>query len=127
MKYKFYSSTCTLAQRTYRGKPLRCLQQRDVQPIIDLLQAEKYDEANAKFQEVCGLIRNLPNYEAHQLSWKIVSDAGVSEKMAEYARQKRAQQQENPIENPQSTPECGPITLQAAASDDAASSQCGTA
>jgi hypothetical protein len=68
-----------------------------VQPIIDLLKARKFEEANTRFKEFCSSVKDLKNFEAFTLSMKIIQESGMSAEMNVYAatrprRQLQAQQ-----------------------------------
>lgn len=71
-------------------KDITELAEEHVQPILDLLQERKIEEANEAFKRLCESIKDLKNHEAFHLAIKIVRDCGVPlEEIQTYRSPKR--------------------------------------
>ena len=60
-----------------------------VQPIIDLLKARQFEEADEAFKKFCSSIKNWKTFEAVMLASKLITEAGVVEEMKAYQRTRR--------------------------------------
>ena len=73
-----------MAKRKYRFKDYTEIPEEEYQPTLELLKAEKWNEAEATLRELLLTVKDLLSFEAQFIMYKLVRKAGKLSQLEEF-------------------------------------------